>query len=411
MATPASTKKGKRSQAWDESFKHLKSFHDEHGHCRVPSSTPLWKFVVGQRSQRTKLSPEKIQRLDEVNMDWESNTARFERQWNDMFDRLKIFRKQHGHTRVPQKYAENPQLGTWITNQQGAYRNRKLSSERETRLESIGFEWLRDERLVWKEDRPLGKTDDLWTRKFNELKAFEREHGHTLVPPKHKVLDDEGERDEYDLGMWANKQRRAFREGVMRKGRKERLETIGFVFTIDYQDLKSSLQQRNWDEMFHRLLDFQKTHGHCQVPIRYKADTQLGIWVRYQRSRHTRGEMHESLFERLDAEGFIWEAYEHHWNNMVHHLTAYRDVYGHCRVPDGYVAEDGAHLGMWCRTVKSIRNGTLPKAKLSPERIAELDSLNFVWNINKPIKRKRAQCQTLTEGGNIKHVHASTLIL
>jgi hypothetical protein len=230
MATTASNKKGKRAQAWDESFKHLKSFHDEHGHCF---------FVVGQRSKRTKLSPGKIQRLDEVSMDWESNTAKFERKWNDMFDRLKRFRKQHGHTRVPQKYAENPQLGTWITNQQGAHRNRKLSPEREEKLESIGFEWLRDERLVWKEGRPLGKTDDLWSRKFNELKAFQLEYGHTLVPPKHKVLDDEGD-DEYDLSMWANKQRRSFREGTMRKGRKERLDTIGFVFTVDYQELKSS---------------------------------------------------------------------------------------------------------------------------------------------------------------------------
>jgi hypothetical protein len=56
--------------------------------------------------------------------------------------------------------------------------------------------------------------------------------------------------------------------------------------------------------------------------------------------------MHESRFERLDAQGFIWYSHEHYWNNMVNHLKAYREVCGHCRVPEGYVAEDGARLGM-----------------------------------------------------------------
>jgi hypothetical protein len=165
------------------------------------------------------------------------------------------------------KYAENPTLGNWVTNQQGKYRHRKLSPEREEKLESIDFAWLRDERMAWGEDRGSGEKDDLWTNKINELEAFQREYGHTQVPYKHKVLGDEGDNDEYDLGMWVH----------LQKGRKERLEKIGFVSTIGSQGPTGPAYS---DDMFLRLLDFQKTHGHCQVPVKYEADTQLGLWVK-----------------------------------------------------------------------------------------------------------------------------------
>lgn len=45
----------------------------------------------------------------------------------------------------------------------------------------------------------------------------------------------------------------------------------------------AGVQQKNthenrWEEMYQRLVDFHRTHGHSNVPNRYESDPQLGSW-------------------------------------------------------------------------------------------------------------------------------------
>ena len=69
-------------------------------------------------------------------------------QWNIMFVRLQDFKFENGNCNVPQGYSIDPELATWVKNQRQAYRymlerktTKRISPERVTRLNHIGFEW------------------------------------------------------------------------------------------------------------------------------------------------------------------------------------------------------------------------------------------------------------------------------
>jgi len=68
--------------------------------------------------------------------------------WNVMFRRLQEFQRENGHCNVPQGYSDDPELATWVKNQRQAYRymlekktTKRISPDRVTRLNHIGFEW------------------------------------------------------------------------------------------------------------------------------------------------------------------------------------------------------------------------------------------------------------------------------
>ena len=68
--------------------------------------------------------------LEDVGFDWENPRKRkkqqdpytrpvgsntyFEERWNEMFKKLKLYKKRHGNTLVPTKYPKDKQLGNWV---------------------------------------------------------------------------------------------------------------------------------------------------------------------------------------------------------------------------------------------------------------------------------------------------------
>jgi len=63
--------------------------------------------------------------------------------WEALFQALVAFKENQGHCGVPNRWSENPELGTWVGTQRQAFRKGKLSEERVARLEALGFEWDR----------------------------------------------------------------------------------------------------------------------------------------------------------------------------------------------------------------------------------------------------------------------------
>lgn len=65
-----------------------------------------------------------------------------------MFRRLQEYKHEHGNCNVPQGYTFDPELAIWVKNQRQAYRymlekktTKRISPDRVTRLNHIGFEW------------------------------------------------------------------------------------------------------------------------------------------------------------------------------------------------------------------------------------------------------------------------------
>jgi YHS domain-containing protein len=136
------------------------------------------------------------------------------------------------------------------------------------------------------------------------------------------------------------------------------------------------------------LADYRKIHGHCNVPKNYSENTQLGTWVKTQRSQyklHRGGKTSAMTFSRIqemESLAFEWAIIGAPvaWEVRLSELANYRRIHGHCNVPRNY--SENTQLGMWVNNQRSQyklhREGKTSAMTFS--RIQELESLAFEWD-------------------------------
>src|SRR5262249_30502329 len=141
----------------------------------------FWVFV--QRRQEDSISTDRKARLDVLGFVWDPRTER----WQEGFEDLQAFMKEHGHCRVPLQHVttDGHRLGKWVSFLR--QREQLVSAERKALLDAVGFIW----------DVPT----DQWEEGFKHLEAFAKDHGHCSVPRKHVTANG------YRLGVWVIEQR------------------------------------------------------------------------------------------------------------------------------------------------------------------------------------------------------------
>jgi hypothetical protein len=103
--------------AWEARFAELVLFKERFGHCNVlrgwAENPRLHSWVTEQRALQNQgeLSEDRRTRLDELGFIWRAR----ESAWGAMFAELTHYRDKHGHCNVPAVWAENRQLGRWVT--------------------------------------------------------------------------------------------------------------------------------------------------------------------------------------------------------------------------------------------------------------------------------------------------------
>ena len=132
----------------------------------------------------------------------------------------------------------------------------------------------------------------LWMERFQELREFKANHKHCNVP-----------RSRYPtLEAWTRRQRKRQSSGVLSKQEENKLKSIGFQF----DDFESSFEL--WNTRFKELEDYQKEHGHCNVPQSRKpkegVPDGLGKWVSLQRKRKEHRSLGKEQEEKLKSIGF-----------------------------------------------------------------------------------------------------------
>ena len=87
-------------------------------------------WLNNRRAKKGKLSDNHVKRLEELGFKWNLHEAAFD----EKFQRLKAYRKDHGHCNV-----KEGDLGRWVDK----LRERKdtLSDDQVERLEELGFKW------------------------------------------------------------------------------------------------------------------------------------------------------------------------------------------------------------------------------------------------------------------------------
>lgn len=127
---------------WETRYAELGDYVKEHANADVPSSyapnRPLGNWVKMQRKNYKlgKLSDERTERLKIHDFKF---GIRSQDIWEDRFNELVDYAKDHGDCDVPTSYEANLPLGRWVSAQRGAYKKKELSSYRVERLRACGF--------------------------------------------------------------------------------------------------------------------------------------------------------------------------------------------------------------------------------------------------------------------------------
>ena len=200
--------------------------------------------------------------------------------WEERFEQLRAYHAKHGHTRVSRR--EDEKLFHWAVGQRKQHECGRLSEDQIGMLAAIDFDFTKP---AWSR----GPENVPWERSYQRLRAYHAEHGHVRV----------SRREDEKLFHWVRRQRHRHRHGKLRPERREKLESLGFMFETVYV---SHAQHVPWEQRFDELKAYRAEHGHIRVSER--EDKKLAGWVHRQRERHRHGKLRPERREKLESLGF-----------------------------------------------------------------------------------------------------------
>ena len=188
-----------------------------------------------------------------------------------------------------------------------------------------------------------------------------------------------------------------FEEAVLRTGgsKQEQEEMLRRFQIIDeVRDCRQLFERLNnvltasWEDMYRCAKAYYEKNGDLNVPVVYKTEDgySLGTWIYTQRAVRKglqRGILNEERIALLDSIGMLWTVREQdRWTTYYGAAKAYSQEFGHLCVPALYVSPDGVKLGEWLRSLKGQRKRNGKGRYLTKERIALLDELGMVWDVD-----------------------------
>jgi len=172
------------SDQWDVRYDELLSYIKDFGDACVPAkfaeNIPLGTWVKNQRRCYNKfqngyalcsITKERIQLLNNIGFEWNIHSSA----WNVHYEELVSYVKKFGDARVPNRFADIPFLGSWVSCQRRNYKKFQngntscsITKERIQLLNNIGFEW--------------SMYSSAWNVRYEELVRYVKEIGNTFVP-------------------------------------------------------------------------------------------------------------------------------------------------------------------------------------------------------------------------------------
>lgn len=148
---------------------------------------------------------------------------------------------------------------------------------------------------------------------------------------------------------------------------------------MNYNERETSeLLEAKWIDRLHDLLAYKRKYGDCNVPFQFKDNQRLANWVLKQRKFFRKGELPPHRAERLNAIGFEWTSYRRvTWEQRFEQLRAYRTLHGTAIVAEEHGDPQLVALAQWVKKQRTTQR----KKEMGAERVAMLNSLGFVWDM------------------------------
>mmetsp|Transcript_1747 Transcript_1747/g.2826 ORF Transcript_1747/g.2826 Transcript_1747/m.2826 type:complete len:451 (-) Transcript_1747:336-1688(-) len=304
----------------------------------------------------------------------------FQNRWKVKYDLLVEYKQEHGHCHIPTKeIIDGHKLGSWADNQRGFYKKGTLLHGRVHRLNGIGFNWSPMTTKAYQKSKvkepalraqsmKVGAFQQRWNEKYDLLVEYKQEHGHCNVP-RNDITNGQ------KFSSWLNIQRRFYKKGTLPGHRVDRLNEIGFNWSV-YDVMGRTMCVRvSWEEQFKQLVKFKGKHGHYDVPQHDMINSQkLGLWVREQRASYKNGTLLNYRLVRLNEIRFNWSGSYLSWEGRFKQLVEFKGEHGHCHVHLRYL--DNPPLGQWLDQQRKRYRGK----KLQKDRIDQLNGIDgFTW--------------------------------
>jgi len=199
----------------------------------MPPELAIWICEL-RLADGSQLNTNELQSLQKIDFDWKTNIVRKKDitfDWN--FSKLRLFKTMFGHLHVPIRWKHDPAFGKWVSRQRDEARcllsssssssssqRKRLCPRRKKRLDDIGFVWY-----IAPEDRKYTQCQkhehNQWYKKYENVKAFYRLHGHCNI--QSGLLEDDS------LQVWISLQLERAAQGDLSNDKVMLLREIGII--------------------------------------------------------------------------------------------------------------------------------------------------------------------------------------
>ncbi len=338
---------------WNDKYELAVQFFKENGDSLIPSNyltskgVQLGAWINTQRGlyKANKLSKEKIELLDLIEMEWEPIESR----WKEFYKLAEEYYKANGNLLVSVNYVtkDGMNLGSWISNQRANFKTQKLSYEKVELLGKIGMVW-----------EPV---ELQWYKCYELAEKYYNENGDLLIPRDYATADG------CKLGNWISVQRKKNKDRSLEQEKTRLLNKIGMVWNTC---------ELRWQECYNLLVDFYNTNGNVLVPLRYvsKNDIKLGHWLSRQRTNYKEKKLSQERIELLEKVGMVWDPAEATWD-MTYQIAKQYYVENKNLSITGTCIYRGVNLGSWLVTQRK----NYLEGRLSDRQIDLLDKIGMEW--------------------------------
>ncbi|MFF2618807.1 Helicase associated domain protein [Kitasatospora sp. NPDC058046] len=280
--------------------------------------------------------------------------------WEEYIGAAEAYRAEHTDLLVPQPHRTDSglRLGDWISHQRAFYAAGQLSRDRIAQLDALGMIW----------NVPAHELEIL----LAQLRAHREEHGHLRIARDCVQTGPHGQ--PFKLGEIAKTLRGAYAKGAVPEAKVKALTAEGFVWDPAAAE---------WQRFLADLTAFKLANKHLDVPQRHQVDgRKVGSRVSECRNRPER--LTAAEVAELDRLGFIWDALEYRWKQIIKALRRLKREHGSLQFPRGlYIEDPGFRPQAWLYQ----RGKEAAAGQLTPKRLQDLLDLG----LEIPVQRKTRQ--------------------